>query len=198
MIKNYRLKVFSLVATILFAYPSTSFADDSSNYQSASAAFVSVLNEAQELKISPSCDVPGLGQVAAGLMFNHSSPSGPSMSSESLQIFMASLSSAKSSFINQIRSVCTAAIKLVVETPQNNTPMIPIGSSIQAEAVKVAETLIPVDTTTAVSDTATVTSETNTVSVEVSLTPTQQIDAYVIAKLAYWERRLHKLKYILE
>jgi hypothetical protein len=108
------------------------------------------------------------------------------------------LSSAKSSFINQIRSVCTAAIKLVVETPKNNTPMIPIGSSIQAEAVKVAETLIPVETTTAVLDTATVTSETNTVSAEVSLSPTQQVDAYVIAKLAYWERRLHKLKYILE
>jgi hypothetical protein len=198
MIKNYRLKVFGLVTTILFTYPSTSFADDSSNYQSASAAFVSVLNEAQELKISPSCDVPGLGQVANGLMFNHSSPPGPSMSSESFQKYMSSLSSAKSSFINQIRSVCTAAIKLVVETPQNNTPMIPIGSSIQAEAVKVAETPVPVETTTAVLDTATVTSETDAVSIEVSLSPTQQVDAYVIAKLAYWERRLHKLKYILE
>lgn len=198
MIKNYKLKVFGLVCTILFTYPSISFADDSSNYQSASEAFVSVLNEAQELKISRSCDIPGLGNVASGLMFSHSSPSGPSMSSELFQSYMSSLSSAKSNFLNQIRSVCAAAIKIVVDTPQNNTPMIPVGSSIQAEAVKMAETVIPADNVTVILDTATATSETDTASVEVSVSLTQQIDAYVIAKLAYWERRLHKLKYMLE
>ena len=198
MFKNYKVKAFGLIAAILFSYPSVSYADDNSNYQSASEAFVSILNEAQQLKSSSSCDIPGLGNVAAGLMFSHNSPPGPSMSSELFQSYMSSLSSAKSNFLNQIRSVCAAAIKIVVDTPQNNTPMIPVGSSIQAEAVKMAETVIPADNVTVILDTATATSETDTASVEVSVSLTQQIDAYVIAKLAYWERRLHKLKYMLE
>jgi len=198
MFNNYRLKALALAFVILFSYPSASNADDNSNYQLASDAFTNVLNEAQQLKSSSSCDLPGLGNVAAGLNFSHSSPSGPTMSSESLQNFMSSLSSAKSSFLNQIRSVCTAGIKIVVETPQNNTPMIPVGSSIQSEAVKVVDELIPVETTTVVLDTTTSISEIDLVSVEVSLTITEQVDAYVLAKLAYWERRLHKLKYLVE
>ena len=198
MFKNYKVKAFGLIAAILFSYPSVSYADDNSNYQSASEAFVSILNESQQLKSSSSCDIPGLGNVAAGLMFSHNSPPGPSMSSELFQSYMSSLSSAKSSFINQIRSVCTAAIKLVVETPQNHTPMIPIGSSIIAEAEKVVLSPLVVESTTVNVDTTTVVAESDTASVEVSLTVNEQIDAYVIAKLAYWERRLNKLKYILE
>jgi len=76
--------------------------------------------------------------------------------------------------------------------------MIPVGSSIQSEAVKVVDAPIPVETTTVVLDTTTSISEIDLVSVEVSLTITEQVDAYVLAKLAYWERRLHKLKYLVE
>ena len=159
----------------------------------------SARNEINELKISSSCDIPGLGNVASGLSFSFNLPHGPTMSSESLQGFLSSLSSAKSGFMNQIRNVCSAGLKIVVEAPQNGTPMIPLGSTIVQEGVKVASSSVPLDTPTVGLETSTaITQSTDTLTVTVLLSENDKINLNTIAKLAYWERRLNRLKQLFE
>jgi hypothetical protein len=199
MKKINKIKIFSLIALILLAPLTPSFADDNSNYQSASNAMDSARNEINELKISSSCDIPGLGNVASGLSFSFNLPHGPTMSSESLQGFLSSLSSAKSGFMNQIRNVCSAGLKIVVETPQNGTPMIPLGSTIVQEGVKVASSSVPLDAPTVGLETSTaITQSTDTLTVTVLLSENDKINLNTIAKLAYWERRLNRLKQLFE
>lgn len=201
--KNVKLSVIGLAAVILLTLTPNSYGNEEANYQTASDAYSAALNEIQELK-SSSNSLSG----AQGLMFTYNIPHGPTMTSENLQNVLSAISSAKASMINQIRSVQAAAVQIIVETAPNNTPMIPVGSSIIAEAEKISKTPVPVElsiatvldtATSQISDTATSTSEPLDSSVTVIVeSKKEQITSAILARLKYWERRWRMIEIRME
>ena len=77
--------------------------------------------------------------------------------------------------------------------------MVPLGSTIVQEGVKVASSSVPLDTPTVVLETSTaITQSAETLTVTVLLSENDKINLNTIAKLAYWERRLNRLKQLFE